>query len=101
MAVSDEIPLALRLSAPRPNPSRTGTTLSLALPFAQRVTAGVFGIDGRSVRTLAEDALLAAGQHALAWDGRDRAGARVGAGIYLVRVRSESGAAIAKVAMLR
>ena len=101
MGVSDEIPPAFDLSAPRPNPSRTGTTLSLALPFAQRVTAEVLGIDGRSVRALAENATLAAGRHALVWDGRDRAGARVGAGIYLVRVRSESGAAIAKVTLLR
>ena len=91
----------LALSAPSPNPSRDGVMLSLSLPYPQRVTAEVFGIDGRRIRLLAQDEPLTAGTHGLAWDGRDRLGGRVSAGIYLVRVKAESGSGIAKLTMIR
>jgi len=99
--VSDGIASAFRLSPPSPNPSAGGTMLSLTLPYPQRVTAEVFGIDGRRIRSLAQDEPLTAGTHGVAWDGRDGLGGRVSAGIYLVRVKAESGSGIAKLTMIR
>jgi len=100
VGVSDVIPLAFEMSGARPNPSRAGTTLSLSLPRPQRVTAEVFGIDGRRVRSLADDVALTAGVHTLAWDGRDTGGERVKSGIYLVRVQADDGSATSKATIL-
>ena len=100
-AVPDATSVGFALAAPRPNPSRAGATLAITLPFPQRVTADVFGVDGRRVRSLAQREPLAAGVHALAWDGRDETGARAGTGLYLVRVRAESGSGTVKVTLVR
>jgi flagellar hook assembly protein FlgD len=49
------------------------------------VSLELFTVDGRSVARLV-DGRLAAGQHALAWDGRDASGRAVTAGIYFARL---------------
>jgi len=98
--VTGDTPVVFGITAPRPNPSRGGATFQLALPTAQRVTADVFSIDGRRVRSLADGAAFAAGVHPLAWDGRDSAGSRVKSGIYLVRVHASGGSLTTKVTML-
>jgi flagellar hook assembly protein FlgD len=45
----------------------------------------VFDAQGRAVRELARGE-WAAGEHAVAWDGSDRSGRRVGAGVYVARL---------------
>ena len=42
--------------------------------------------DVRRVRTLIDGAVLAAGQHALPWDGHDDDGRPVSAGVYFMRL---------------
>jgi hypothetical protein len=75
----------LQLSA-APNPARSGTSFTLALPSAGRAEFSIYDATGRRVRSLiASD--LAAGSHVVAWDGRDESGARVGAGIYFTRLK--------------
>jgi uncharacterized membrane protein len=65
----------LQLSA-APNPARSGTSFTLALPSAGRAEFSIYDATGRRVRSLiASD--LAAGSHVVAWDGRDESGARV------------------------
>ncbi|MDM7916676.1 MAG: M28 family peptidase [Candidatus Eisenbacteria bacterium] len=83
-------PLVLRLDPPRPNPANAGSSVRFALPQAGEVSLQLFGIDGRLVRTLV-DGPLAAGGHALAWDGRNDRGAAVAPGIYYVRLRAADG----------
>lgn len=79
-------------AAARPNPFRTGTTLTVRLEAAGDVTAVVHDVTGREVRRLATRH-LDAGTHLLDWDGRDDAGAEVAAGVYVVRVTTADGAA--------
>lgn len=94
-----DVPAAFFLAAPRPNPSRGSVGVVFGLPAEQVVDVGVWGVDGRRVATLASG-LLSAGRHALTWDGRDTRGARVAAGVYLVRASSPSGRGVRKVTLL-
>ncbi len=68
-----------------PNPMRVSTTLFLRTPVALPWELAIVDARGRRVRALA--ARAGPGPHALAWDGRDDRGHRVGVGIYFAVVR--------------
>jgi PA domain/FlgD Ig-like domain len=72
-----------------PNPSREGGLLRFQLPQMRRVDLTIFDVAGRRIARLA-NSTMSAGAHAVSWDRRDDAGRRVGAGIYLARLRSGS-----------
>jgi hypothetical protein len=78
-------PHALWLAPPSPNPARGSTTLRLALPRAGHATLTLHDASGRLVRTL-HDGALAAGEHALRWDGRGAGERLAPAGLYFVRL---------------
>jgi hypothetical protein len=80
-------PRELALSAPAPNPLRGSCTMRLALPREARVTLAVFDQQGRRVRTLLAGA-LPAGEHPVAWDGRDDGGRPVACALYFVRLET-------------
>ncbi|MEK7329725.1 MAG: FlgD immunoglobulin-like domain containing protein [Candidatus Eisenbacteria bacterium] len=86
----------LALSAPRPNPSRGETRLTLELGSPGRAEVAVFDAAGRRVRTLLAGG-LEPGRHVVAWDGMDESGGRAGAGVYFVRARVASGEATRRV----
>ena len=89
--VRDDVPQpATVLDAARPNPFNPSTTISFALASPQRATLAVYTVDGRLVRTLL-DGDLAAGPHAVTWDGRGSDGRAVSSGTYLYRLRTEGG----------
>lgn len=69
-----------------PNPFRQETALRLRLDQAGVVQAAVHAADGRRIRDLGS-VMLAAGEHRLAWDGRDDAGRTVPSGTYFLRAR--------------
>lgn len=73
----------------RPNPFNPATDLVFALEGAgtAAVRIDVYDPLGRRVRRL-HDGPLAAGRHALRWDGRDDNGAQVAGGVYLAVVRA-------------
>jgi hypothetical protein len=68
-----------------PSPFRTKTYLTFALAQCADVSAHVFDVQGRRLRTLLH-AHLAPGEHAIAWDGRDNRGRRVPAGTDVLRL---------------
>lgn len=78
-------PPAFTLGPAAPSPSRGPVSLRFELPAPGRVTAEVFAVDGRRVRTLL-DGSRAAGAYDLAWDGRDADGTSAGAGVYFARL---------------
>ncbi|MEZ4647634.1 MAG: FlgD immunoglobulin-like domain containing protein [Candidatus Eisenbacteria bacterium] len=84
---------SIRLRSVRPNPTGEATTLQLFLPQEGRLSADVFGIDGRRVRRLTAGT-VPAGELELHWDGRTDAGGRVAAGIYFVRFRMDTASGI-------
>jgi hypothetical protein len=90
--------LALRQNAP--NPFRPPTVIEYALPAASRVRLAIYTVDGRLVRTLV-DRVAAAGEHQVAWDGRDASGREQAAGIYFYRLDAPAGSATRKLALIR
>jgi FlgD Ig-like domain len=78
----------------QPNPARGGaTTLLFRAPFDaasggasnSRVEVAMFDLSGRKVVTL-DDGLRASGVHTATWDGRDKNGRDVAAGVYFARL---------------
>jgi len=83
-------PVAVRLSAPTPNPFAKDVTLSLDLPAETRVSVRVDDVAGRIIRNVL-DAEFTAGVHVLRRDGRSDAGTPVPPGLYFIRARTPQG----------
>lgn len=89
-------PAGLALSGPAPNPARGAARFALELARPARATVTVYDAMGRRVRELAAGS-MAAGRSEIAWDGRDAAGRRAGAGVYFVRAEAGGEVATARV----
>jgi hypothetical protein len=90
----------LRMSA-RPNPVRAnGTTVEFEIPRAGTGTLAIYDTAGRLVRRLL-DGPMTAGRHAVGWDGRDTAGARVAAGVYYSRLETGNARETRKLVVVR
>jgi hypothetical protein len=76
------VPVAEISFAIAPNPTAGSATIRLRLPKPSPIALRIYDVDGRMVRTLRDGRELPAGQHEVAWDGRDRDGRPVGPGIY-------------------
>lgn len=93
--VPGRTPLATALRALGPNPFRDATTVSFALAHSGALKWEVFDVTGR--RVIGETRQLAAGEHAVTWNGRDAAGARVRPGLYLIRWQADGRSGSARV----
>jgi uncharacterized repeat protein (TIGR02543 family) len=78
-------PAEFQLEQNYPNPFNPSTAISFALPVAGTITVRIYNETGQLVRTLIEGE-MAAGRHALRWDGRHQLGNAVAAGVYLYRI---------------
>jgi len=76
---------ALTLGPGTPNPFQGRTTIAYSLPERAGVSLAIFDLAGRRVKTLASG-VQEPGAHQAEWDGRDEAGASVGAGLYFCRL---------------
>ena len=85
-----QLPTKTWFAAPAPNPFSRATTLSFALARGGAVELGVYGIDGRKVATLVNEA-REPGQYQASWDGRDGTGQPVRPGIYYARLMTPEG----------
>ncbi len=89
-AVSAEplaIPPVLALGANYPNPFNPATIIPFSVPVeAGHVDLTVYNISGQPVRHVWTGP-LPAGEHRLAWDGRDAQGQLVAAGVYLYQLQ--------------
>jgi len=93
-------PAAFELEPNYPNPFLSGakprstgnpnTTIRFNLPTTAQVTLKIYNTFGQEVRTLL-DRRFKAGQHQVAWDGRDEAGKPVPGGVYFLRMRAMKG----------
>ncbi len=69
-----------------PNPAGGATTWRFTLPAAAEVNLSVYDVRGRLVRQLSSG-LREAGEHAVAWNGRDAGGRDVAAGTYFGKLK--------------
>lgn len=84
---SDEILTGYYLSQNYPNPFNPITWIEFNLPKDEFVTLKIYTIDGRLVKTLAENVHFTAGRHKLSWDGTDENGTRVASGVYIYKIK--------------
>ncbi len=68
-----------------PNPAHGKGTLQFTLPVGGNVALQVFDTRGRLVQTIA-DGRFEPGRHTATWNGRTAGGAKVGSGVYLIRL---------------
>ncbi len=80
--------------------SANGTAIKFAVPKAGPATVQVYNVMGQMVNMLS-DGYLEAGQHSIAWDGRDTGGNRVATGIYFVMVRGADYSSSSKVMLVK
>jgi len=86
-AVAQSLPREFSLRQNYPNPFRLGlekTTFLLEMPEQQEVKVSIYNLLGEQVRTLTHGK-LAAGVHALTWDGLDESHRGVASGVYFYR----------------
>ena len=88
-AVATEVamPTTFALGANYPNPFNPATTIPFTVPAgADDVNLTIYNVLGQPVRQV-WNGPLAAGEHRLAWDGRDTEGQAVAAGVYVYRLQ--------------
>lgn len=84
-----------------PNPFVNGARVRFALPAAGPARITVLDVTGRVVGLLLDTPRATAGEHQVAWTGRNPQGERAGAGIYFFRLETAAGARTVKGMMLR
>jgi hypothetical protein len=84
-----------------PNPFRDVTTIVYDLPTVRSVRVAVFDVAGRLVRLLEAAESSPAGEHRLIWNGLDRSGCPVSAGVYFVRLETPNHRESQRVVVLR
>ncbi|NOT34360.1 MAG: hypothetical protein HOP12_09345 [Candidatus Eisenbacteria bacterium] len=82
---------AFGLRSVRPNPSSGPVEIVFSLSRPEPVQLVVYDVFGRQVRSLTDARTLAAGPHAVSWDGRRDDGGQTGAGVYFARLRTATG----------
>jgi subtilisin family serine protease len=87
-----------RVSA-APNPAPGATEIRYRLATAGTVRLAVYDVSGRQVRAWPEHS-VAAGPHAIRWDGRDDRGDRLPASVYFVKLQGPGGTLQSKVVLL-
>ena len=89
------VPTEFALISIHPNPFNSTTTISYSIPQAQQMKIQLHDISGRLVETLNEGQ-QAAGHHSTLWDSRE-----YGAGIYFVKIQTETETKIAKLVAIK
>ena len=82
-----QIPYSFILKQNYPNPFNPVTHVEFQIPYDIEVKVSVTDIIGREIRVL-DNSRFNSGTHRVMWDGRDRFGKNVSAGIYLCRVQA-------------
>jgi hypothetical protein len=83
-----------------PNPFGPMTTIIFDVPRQAPVEIVIYDPLGREVRVL-ERGVIPAGRHMITWDGRDRNGKDVGAGLYFCRMKAGKFTKTQKMSLVR
>jgi photosystem II stability/assembly factor-like uncharacterized protein len=86
---STDMPVSFEVSPNYPNPFNPGTKIQYSLPRLGVVTAAIYDIHGRLVRSLVH-AMQDGGTHMLAWDGRSEQNLPAASGTYYCRIEYDN-----------
>jgi C1A family cysteine protease len=98
--VENDLPGEFSLSQNYPNPFNLSTQIRFRLPKTSHVTLEIFNILGRKVVTLIDEE-LGAGAHITPWNGIDEKSRPVAAGVYFCRLKTDEGAQVRKMLLLK
>jgi hypothetical protein len=90
----------VKLGRNAPNPFKQSTSISYSLANAGQVRLGVYTLTGRLVTELVNES-VASGHHTATWDGRDRYGKDVAAGVYYFILEAGDAKQVGKMIRLR
>lgn len=106
-SLAGALPQALELGHNAPNPFNPTTTIPYAVPYrtetglqATRTSLVVYSVTGQTV-TMLVDGELTPGRYQTTWDGTDRLGRPVGAGVYLAVLRAGNEMKVQRMVLLR
>ena len=88
----------LSLGAVYPNPVKQKATLKFTLGIQQHVNIQVLDINGIVCKTLIDQELKPE-SYTTEWDGTNEAGNRMSAGVYVLRISSDSGVQAKKIVL--
>lgn len=69
-----------------PNPFNPSTTINFVLPLNKKVSAKIYDMLGKEVRTLINNEDYTKGDHSIVWNGKDNSGKSVASGSYIFRM---------------
>jgi hypothetical protein len=98
--ISESVPEVTGISGARPNPFNPMTTIRFSLRSDSRVVLNVYDFRGVLIRQL-ENGPLSAGYHEVLWDGKDKSGRSVAAGVYLVSMVAGDVHSTCKLALIK
>ncbi len=81
------VPHAIRVYPPYPNPFNPSTTFVYDLGETLRVRATIYSIEGKRITSL-RDCYQGIGHYQIAWDGTNDRGIQLSAGIYLFQLET-------------
>ena len=97
----EETPAAVTKLLPNfPNPFNPKTTLSFNMSEAGDVQLGIFDVQGRLVRLLM-DQHVAAGPHAIEWDGNNAQGEKMSSGVYFSKLMTKDDVQTRKMVLIK
>jgi hypothetical protein len=73
-----------------PNPFNPSTKIRYSISKPEKVTVGIYDIQGSLIKVLVDHELQSPGVYETVWDGTDFTGAKVASGIYFSRLESDS-----------
>jgi len=94
-------PESIRLIGVHPNPFNPTTVISYELPKPEAVSLKLYDLAGRHVRALLDGAVVDAGVHEAAWNGRDESNRPVAAGVYFCRLEAGTYSETKRMALIR
>jgi hypothetical protein len=89
-----------RLSQNLPNPMLKATTIEFAIPKKEHVNLAVYNVAGQKVKTLV-DGDISPGSYTINWNGKDKNGRRLAAGVYFYRIEAGKYISTRKLVLLR
>ena len=95
-----DVPKRFSVSKAYPNPFNPQTHFQIELDVPEKVSAFIYDLNGRLVKTLFDDQLNA-GRHTLIWNGLDGNGNPAASGTYFVRLKGERQESWQKVTLLK
>lgn len=97
----NQLPYTMDLFANYPNPFNPSTTISFQLSQEEYVSLKIYNIKGEEIITLVNERKQSPGLFNVTWDGRDKNGHFVSAGLYIYQLKAGNFTSSKKMAFIK